>query len=81
VALLLSKNANPTIQADESGNARNMSPAHIAAAGGSTEVIQEFINHGYDLKIANGQSLNSEITAWEYGHTKLAKMIGNHIRA
>ncbi|MCJ1264939.1 hypothetical protein MMC22_004814 [Lobaria immixta] len=78
VALLLSKNGDPALVADPTGDDPEESSVHIAARLGDTSVMSEFINYGCNLKIPNNQGLDSEMIAWKYGHTELAKMIGKH---
>ena len=80
VALLLSNNGDPTLVADPVADEAGGSSVHIAARHGYTRVISEFINYGCNLKIPDSQGLDSEMIAWKYGHTELAKMIGRHTR-
>lgn len=80
VALLLSKNGDPTLVADPIHGGAGMSSIHIAARFGSVSAMSEFINYGCNLKIPDSQGLDSEMIAWKYGHTELAKIIGRHTR-
>lgn len=78
VALLLSKNGDPALMADPTSDAPGESSVHIAARLGHTSVMSEFINYGCNLKIPDNQGLDSEMIAWKYGDTELAKIIGKH---
>lgn len=78
VALLLSKNGDPALVAGPTDDDVGGSSVHIAARLGDTSVISEFINYGCNLKIPDNQGLDSEMIAWKYGHTELAKMIGKY---
>lgn len=78
VALLLSKNGDPGLVAGPPGADDGGSSVHFAARLGNTSVISEFINYGCNLKIPDNQGLDSEMIAWKYGHTELAKMIGKY---
>ena len=78
VALLLSKGGNPDLMARSLDDGPAESSVHIAARLGDRSVMLEFIKHKCNLKIPGYQGLDSEMIAWTFGHTDLAKMIGEY---
>ena len=80
VALLLSKNADPTVNADAIDEVPQESAVHVSARFGNMEVLLKFLDYGCDLTACNGEGLDCEMIAWKYGHSDLARLIWQRVQ-
>lgn len=69
VAVLLSKEAN----ANRLGDGHRESPLHLAARFGHRDTVSEFLRHGCDVTIPNGNGLDCEMIALKFGFKDLAQ--------